>query len=256
MSMTSPQQKAAAETSAWQAALSQQLAGVALPELQMLMGGRQWVVDQPATSGTTDAEGNIVTPATPEKGHWVTTEGKIGSLLSGTQGGSQKSALDQQAFQSALTQLNAAYGQQQGVSREALSYQGLRTGESRRSPSAMGSAIGQAATSLDRDRTMALRNLEFTSAQTSMADYNKLLQLMGQGTQTALGLAGGFGATSSAALGGLSNVAPGQTAMAGAASGASIGAAIGAPVFGVGAGVGALVGGAIGGVGGYFAGGG
>jgi hypothetical protein len=256
MSMESPQQKAASETAAWQAALSQQLAGIALPELQAILGGRNWVVDQAATPGSTDAEGNY-TAGTPEQGHWETTKGSLSDLLAGTQGGSQKSALDQAAYQSALGQLNQGYDQQGRIANEALSYQGLRSGESRRSPTAMSSSIGQAATALDKDRMSALRNLEFTSAQTSMADYNKLLQLMGQGTQTALGLAGGFSSTSNAALSGLSNVSPGASALGGASAGGALGGAIAGAGWGTAAGpYGALIGAAIGGVGGYVAGGG
>lgn len=244
MTMESPQQQAASQTAAWQAALSQQLAGVALPELQGLMGGRQWVVDVPATMGSYDAEGNY-TAGTEEKGHWEMREGTLSSLLASTQGGTQKSTLDQAAYQSALGTLNRAYGQQGRTSAEALGYQGLRTGEARRSPGAMTSAIGQAATALDRDRMSALRNLEFTSAQSSMADYNKLLQLMGQGTQTALGLAGGFGATSTSALSGLSQTSPGAGALGGALSGAAAGSAINFPY-------GTIAGAVIGGVGGYL----
>jgi hypothetical protein len=253
MSMESPQQKAASETSAWQAALAQQLAGVALPELQGLMGGRSWVVDTPATAGTYDSEGNY-TEGTPEKGHWATTQGSLTSLLAGTQGGTQKSALDEKAYQSALGQLNQGYAQQGMVSREALGYQGLRSGEARRSPGAMTSSLGQTATALERDRQTALQNLNFQSAQSSMADYNKLLQLMGQGTQTALGLGAGFSGASGSALAGLSQVSPGASAMGGAATGASLGATIGSAFPLLGTAIGGIAGGLIGGVGGYAAG--
>ncbi len=254
--MTSPQQKAAAETSAWQAALAQQLAGVALPELQQLMGGQTWVQDTTATEPVLDDQGNIITPGKAATGHWQTTQGSLSSLLASTQGGSVPSMLDQTAYQSALGQLNRGYAQQGRGITEYGGYQGLRTGEGRRSPGAMTSAIGQAATALERDRQQALANLQFTSAQTSMADYNKLLQLMGQGTQTALGLAGGFSATSSAALGGLSQVSPGQTAMGGFGAGAALGAGIGSVVPGVGTVLGGAIGGVLGGVAGYGAGGG
>lgn len=250
MSMESPQQQAASETAAWQAALSQQLAGIALPELQGLMGGRNWVVDKAAVPGTYDTDGNY-TEGTPEQGHWETTKGSLTSLLQGTEGGTKKSALDQAAYQSALGTLNQAYDQQGRVSGEALAYQGLRSGEGRRSPGAMTSALGQTATALEKDRQSALRNLQFTSAQSSMADYNKLLQLMGQGTQTALGLAGGFSSASSGALAGLSQTSPGGSAIGGALGGASTGLTVsgGSPY-------GALIGGVIGGVGGYLQGGG
>ncbi len=255
MSMTSPQQKAAAETSAWQAALSQQLAGVALPELQQLLGGRTWVQDAAATEPVLDEYGAVVTPGTAAKGHWETTQGSLTSLLALTQGGAVPSTMDAAAYQSALSQLNRAYGQQGRSMAEAAGYQGLRSGEARRSPGAVSSMISDAATMLERDRMQALANLQFTSAQTSLADYNKLLQLMGQGTQTALGLAGGFGATSSAALGGLSQVSPGQAALGGAATGGALGGAIAGAGWGTAAGpYGALIGAGVGAIAGGLAG--
>jgi hypothetical protein len=250
MSMESPQQQAASQTALWQSALSQQLAGVALPELLGLMGGQHYVVDEPAGPVTYDSEGHAI-PGTPEKGHWESTTGSLSTLLDSTQGGTVKSSLDQQAYQSALGTLNQSYAQQGRAASEAASYQGLRGGEARRSPTAMRSALGQTATALERDRQAALRNLQFTSAQTSMADYNKLLQLMGQGTQTALGLAGGFSSASGGALAGLSQTSPGGSAIGGALGGAATGASIpGAGVYG------ALAGAVIGGVGGYIQGGG
>jgi hypothetical protein len=145
----------------------------------------------------------------------------------------------------ATSQLNQGYAQAQNGSREAIAYGGLRSGEGRMSPGAMGSATMSAATSLDRDRQSALRNLEFQSASSSMADYNQVLQLLGQGTKTGLGLAQGFSGAAGAAIGGLSGTSQFGGALGGAASGAGLG-------FSVGGVPGAAIGGVAGGVAGYL----
>lgn len=188
------QTKAASATAKWQSELAGQLSEIAIPELQAMMG----------------------------------PGGQISSLLASTQGGKVKSTLDEQAYQAALGTLNQAYGQQGRISSEAIGYQGLRTGEGRRSPGAMTSAIGQAATALDKDRMAALRNLEFASAASSMTDYNKLLQLMGQGTQTGLQLAQGFAGIGTQGIGGLSNWSNANTASAAASGAATIYTILGA----------------------------
>ena len=143
-------------------------------------------------------------------------------------------------------QLNQSYDQAQMGSREAIQYGGLRSGLGRTSPGAVGSAITSAATSLDRDRESALRNLNFMSAQSSMQDYNQVLQLLGQGTQTSLGLAGGFSGASSAALGGLTNQSQFGSILGGAATGASLGSVGG---LGWGTVIGGVAGGVAGAVG-------
>jgi hypothetical protein len=102
-----------------------------------------------------------------------------------------------------------------------------------------------AATSLDRDRQSALKNLDFQSASSSRSDFNQVLQLLGQGTKTGLGLAQGFSGASGAAIGGLSNQSQFGGALGGAASGAGLG-------FTVGNVPGAVIGGVLGGVGGYL----
>lgn len=210
MSTSSPQADAAAQNAVWQAGLAQQLANVATPELKQLIGTLQGDIKGAGASG----------------------------LL----------GMDRQVKDSALAQLNQGYGQAQFGSREAIGYGGLRTGEGRLSPGALSSGVMSAATGLERDRQAALRNLNFQSAQTSLQDYNQVLSLLGQGTQTSLGLAQGFSGASNAAIGGLSSASPFGSALGGAASGASLGSVAGWP--------GAIVGGVVGGVGGYLAGGG
>lgn len=205
MSTESPQAQAAGEQSAWQAQLAQMLSGVARPELEQLTGSLSSIL------GSKNAAGQLAPDA---------------------------------AIKSAATsQLNQSYGQAQMGSREAIAYGGLRSGEGRMSPGAYGSAITSAATSLDRDRQSALRNLEFMSAQSSMQDYNKVLQLLGQGSKSALSLAGGFSGASGAAIAGLSNQSQFGSALGGAAAGASAGSVAGP--------WGALIGGIAGGALGY-----
>jgi hypothetical protein len=206
MSTTSPQEEAAGQNAQWQAALAQQLAGIAQPELGSLLGGLT------GRLGAVDQTGRMAPDAAVRQG--------------------------------ALSQLNQGYGQALMGSREAISYGGLRSGEGRLGPGVMSSAIEGAATTLDRDRQAALRNLEFMSAQSSLSDYNQVLSLLGQGTQSALGLAGGFAGASNAALGGLSQSSQFGSALGGFTAGASVGSVAGLP--------GAIVGGVVGGVGGYL----
>ena len=209
MSTTSPQAAAAGEQASWQAGLSQMLSGVALPELQQLMGSQG-----------------------------------LGGMLAGRDA-SGRLPQDAANLAGATSQLNQGYARAQAGSREAIAYGGLRSGEGRMSPGAMGSATMSAATSLDRDRQSALKNLDFQSASSSRSDFNQVLQLLGQGTKTGLGLAQGFSGASGAAIGGLSNQSQFGGALGGAASGAGLG-------FTVGNVPGAVIGGVLGGVGGYL----
>lgn len=209
MSSESPQAAAATQQSQWQAQLAGQLSSVAGPELRTLMG------DLTGYLNNRDASGRL-----PQ---------------------------DAAVRSSAMDQLNSSYGQAKMGSREAIGYGGLRSGEGRLSPGASNSAMLGAATSLDRDRMSALRNLEFQSAQSSLADYNQVLQLLGQGTKTAFGLAQGFGGASGAAIGGMSNQSQLGGILGGAASGASLGSVAGP--------WGALAGGVVGGVAGGLGGG-
>lgn len=202
MSTTSPQAGAAGQQAEWQASLAKMLSGYTMPEIQKLTGQLQGML------GSADASGRL--------------------------------APDAAIRTSAMNQLNQAYGQAQMGSREAIQYGALRSSEGRLSPGATGSAITSAATSLDRDRASAMRNLEFMSAQSSMADYNKVLGLLGQGTQQALGLAGGFSGAAGSAIGGMSNQSQFGSILGGAATGASLGS-YGGPW-------GALIGGVAGGV--------
>ena len=260
MSTSTPQQKAASETALWQSQLASQLSGITIPELQMLLGGPgtpgtpgtegSWQVD-PSTGERTWAPGTEATPGT------AGTPGMLSSLLASTKGGTMPSTLDQSVLAGATTQLNQGYNQAEMASGESIAYQGLRSGAGRMAPGATSSAIGRAATSLERDRQTALNNLQFQSSVSSMADYNSLLGLMGQGVQTSLGLASGFGAATGSAIGGMSNQSPFGSALGGAASGAGIGATIGSGVLlGGGTLIGGAIGGIAGGLGGYFAGGG
>ena len=210
MSSTSPQAGAAADQAQWQSQLARMLSNVAAPELTQLMGSQG-----------------------------------LGGMLAGRDA-SGRLPQDAALRTTAMSQLNQGYDQAKIGSREAISYGGLRSGEGRLSPGATGSAITSAATSLDRDRQSALRNLEFQSASSSMADYNQVLQLLGQGTKTSLGLAQGFSGAAGGAIGGMSN----QSQLGGILGGASSGAALGAN-FGIyGALAGGVIGGAAGGLGG------
>lgn len=219
MSTTSAQTAAAGEQAQWQAQLSQELSGIALPEIQKMIG----------------------------------PGGMVSSQLASTQGGNVKSSMDTGAYNSALGQLNQGYGQAAFGNKEAINYGALRSGE--RSGNVVGSALGSAATSLERDRQSALSNLQFQSASSSLTDYNQLLSLMGQGVNSSLGLAQGFSGAANSAIGGLSqNTQMGNT-LGGLSAGAGLGATIGSVIPGVGTVIGGAVGGLAGGAAGYFGGG-
>lgn len=206
MSSTSPQAAAAGEQASWQAQLAEQLSSTAL-------------------SGSTP----------------------IISQLRGFLGGMNpmgQLAPDVAVKSAAAGQLNQSYDQAQRGSREAIQYGGLRSGLGRTDPGAVGSSITSAATSLDRDRQSALRNLNFMSAQSSMGDYNQILQLLGQGTKQSIGLAQGFSGAAGSAIGGLSNQSQMGGVLGGAASGASLGSVAGPG----GTLIGGVAGGVIGGV--------
>ncbi len=207
MSTQSPQAEAAGEQAAWQSRLSGLLSQVAQPELAGLTGRLTGML------GSADASGRL--------------------------------GPDAAIRTSAINELNRGYGQAGFGMREAIGYGGLRSGEGRMAPMAMNSAITSAATSLDRDRASALRNLEFMSAQSSLKDYNQVLQLLGQGTQASLGLAQGFSGAGGAAIGGLTQNTQFGSILGGAAAGAGLGTNInpgwGTVIGGVvGAGAGAL----------------
>ena len=220
MSTTSPQQQAAGQTAEWQANLAQQLSGLTVPELSQILGGY--------TYGS----------------YGAAIEGTLPGMLK-SRDASGKMAVDRENYQKSLDQLRTGYGQAKTANREAITYGALRSGEGRRSPGAVSSAITSSALGLDRDMAQAKRNLEFQSAMASQADYNKVLQLMGQGSNTALGLASGFAGTSAAALQGMSQQSQAGSALGGAAAGASIGGSVGG-------GYGALAGAVVGGIGGYM----
>ena len=137
------------------------------------------------------------------------------------------------------SELNRAYGQAEFGTGEAMKYRGLTEGYGRLNPGAMSSGLMSAATTGEQQRMAALRNLEFMSGQSSMKDFNTLMQQLGQGTNQALTLAGGFGGASGAAIGGLSN----QSQFGNAIGGLTTGAGLGATVGGV---PGAVIGGVVG----------
>lgn len=234
MSSESAQGKAAGEQAQWQAQLALQLSELTQPELQSLLGGggKHWVSVPGGVGGGYWA-------------NWDGSESKEGLLpgMLASRDASGRMAPDTKIRADAMAQLNRGYDQAGFGSREAISYGALRAGEGRTSPGAVSSSIMSAATSLDRDRASAVRNLEFMSAQSSLKDYNQVLQLLGQGVNTSLGLAGGFSGAAGAAIGGLSNQSQLGNTIGGAATGASLGSYGGIP--------GALAGGVIGGAIGY-----
>jgi hypothetical protein len=206
VSGTSPGQAAASEQAQWQAQMAKQLFGMSQPEMTAIM------------EKLTGTLGN------------VTETGQM--------------TADASIKQAAENQLNKGYGQALFGNQEFINYAGLRSGEGRLSPGAMGSALQDTATRLDRERASAMRTLQFQSAQSSMADYNQVLQMIGQGSSAALGMAQGFSGAAGNAIGGMSQQSQLGGVLGGAAAGAGAGAMLGP--------WGALAGGVVGGIGGYL----
>jgi len=183
MSTTSPQVKAAGENVAWQSNIARQASSIALPELQKFFGN-------PIMGQT----------------------GMFDQMFAGS-GPNGMLSMDRANLAGATNQLNQGYQQAGYGLGQTIGYGGLRSGEGRQSPGAMNAALGSAMTTLERQRQGALANLNFMSAQASMSDYNKLLGLMGQGTQTAMNLGGGFSGLTNQAIGGLSPSSDMDTAL-------------------------------------------
>ena len=200
MSGESAQQKAAGEQSLWQAQLAQQLSGIAMPELSALTG-------------------------------------RLGGML-GSRDETGRMSFDADALMAGKGELNRAYDQAGFGTSEAMKYRGLSEGFGRLNPGAMSSGLMSAATTGEQQRMAALRNLEFMSAQSSMQDFNKVMQQLGLASNQALGLAGGFSGAAGQAIGGLSNQSQFGNAVGGLVTGAGLGSTFGVP--------GAIVGGVVG----------
>jgi hypothetical protein len=217
VSTESAQAKASGEEQQFQAQLSKNLSALTTPQLRQMIG-----------------PGGIITNA-------------LGSTANGT----LRSSMDQKVYDESKASLDSAYGQAAFGNRESTNYAALRGGEGRLSSAVPGAAIGQAATALERDRQSALANLKFSSAASSMTNYNQLLGLFGQGVNQSLNLAQGFSGAAHAAIGGLSNQSQFGNTLGGASAGAGLGATIGSVIPGVGTVVGGAVGGLAGGILGY-----
>jgi hypothetical protein len=156
---------------------------------------------------------------------------------------SQISPSVQNAFNTARTGVNADYatagrGQTAYINQSAAQSGGIWSTNQIQDQQVL------AAQNLDQQRQGALQNLDFQESAAGMQQFNSLLQLLGQGSGTALGLGGGFGSAQAGAIGGMSNQSPGQGALSGGLAGAGTGAAFGP--------YGALIGGVLGAGAGYF----
>lgn len=211
MTGKSDQTKAAEQQAMLQSTLSAKLAGIAIPGLESMIG----------------------------------KNGALTGLLDSTNNGRVLSSLDKEKLDTVLGQVKTSYDQAGRNTGEAINYGALRGGESRLSPGATGSALSSAATMLDRDRFMAENNIKYASNAAGMTNYNKILNLFGQGSNTALGLGAGAGNIATSAIGGMSNTTPGGSILGGAASGAALGTAV---MPGWGTVIGAVGGGIVGGL--------
>jgi hypothetical protein len=198
---------------------------------------------------TTQAQlqSNLSAIALPGLKSMIGPGGTLSNLLASTNNGQNLSSLDQKAMDTVLGQVKTGYGQAGFGTKEAISYGGLRSGEGRLSGTGgpQSSALSSAAMMLDRDRFMAEQNIKYASDAAGMTNFNKILNLFGQGTQTALGLGAGNANAATSAIAGMSTNTQTGSILGGASAGAAAGSAI---LPGWGTVIGAVGGGLVGGL--------
>jgi hypothetical protein len=105
--------------------------------------------------------------------------------------------------------------------------------------------MGKMALQLNDARGTAMQNLRFQEAQAGMQQYNSLMNMLGQGSNTAMGLGNQFTGLQMGAIGGMNNQSQFGSALGGAATGAALGSQV-SPGWGT------LIGGVGGGIAGYL----
>jgi hypothetical protein len=209
MSTTSPREQAAANAQASAAGYQQQLTNIAFPELQSILS-------------------------------------QVNSTLSG--GFGQEPANVKAAFAPIWGQMEGDYDQAKAGTSATISQRAKQSGNMF-TTNQITDATTLAGIGLERDRAKSERLLQFQEASAGLDQYNNLLNILGAGSRSALGMGGAGLGLQVGAASGLSGTSQGAGAMGGAASGASMGTMI-APGWGT------LIGGVLGGAAGYFGSGG
>lgn len=200
----SPQEENSAEFSRLQAGYANRLADISFPQLQDLLS-------------------------------------RVGRDLSGGPNAIPPSVAG--AFSTARAGVNADFDMLGGGTKAMIAERAKTSGQIY-SDQQVSTAQLDAARALDTQRNTAMRQLDLQEAGAGLNEFNTLMDLLGSGAGTALGLGAGGAGNAAAALRGFSNVSPLQGALGGAATGASLGSYAG--------GYGALIGGILGAAGGYY----
>jgi hypothetical protein len=150
-------------------------------------------------------------------------------------------------FDAARTDMNKQYDQALTTSSGLIKQRATQSG-GLFSTEQLGDATRTAAIGLEQDRAQAERQLSMQEASAGLGQFNQLMNLLGQGGRTALGMGQGGLGLQLGSIQGLSNTSQMGGAIAGASTGASLGSMGGL-------GWGTAIGGALGGLYGYFSGG-
>lgn len=179
---------------------------------------------------------------------WENTKGPLqdifGMLQQGMAGGyNQTPELIKNEFAEARTGTNMSYDSAIRTNRE-LAGARARTSGQPYSTGELDAAISQGTWALNQSRESAMRNLQFQESQAGMNQWNNYLSLMGQGANTAIGMANGMAGAQMGAINQMGGGGGWGGALGGAASGAAAGSAFGP--------YGTAIGAVLGGVGGYL----
>lgn len=180
---------------------------------------------------------------------WDESKGPLSEILQMLQGGISGgyNAIPENVsrqFDKARQESDLGYDSAIKANRELVGARARTSGQPY-STGELDSAISQGTWALNQSREAATRNLKFQEAQAGMQQYNQFLNLLGQGSNTAIGMGQGMSQAQLGAIGQMQGSGGWGGALSGAAGGAAAGTSI-APGWGT------VIGGVLGGVGGYF----
>lgn len=207
MSTTSPREKAATDAQEAALQLQGQFTSMAYPVLQSLLGR---------------IKGDL-------SGGFEAIPGSVSSV-----------------FDKARADMNKQYDRAAGTNTALIKQRATQSGELFSSEQ-LTDATRTATIGLEQDRAQAERTLNMQEASAGLEQFNSLMNLLGAGGRTALGMGQGALGLQMGSIQGLSGTSTFGNALGGAAAGASLGA--------YGGWQGAAIGGALGGLYGAFSGG-
>lgn len=180
---------------------------------------------------------------------WDESKGPLSEILQMLQGGISggPNAIPENVsrqFDKAQKESDLGYDSAIRANRELVGARARTSGQPY-STGELDSAISQGTWALNQSREAATRNLQFQESQAGMQQYNQFLNLLGMGSNTAIGMGQGMSQAQLGAIGQMQGGGGWGGALSGAAGGAAAGTTI-APGWGT------VIGGVLGGVGGYF----